>query len=190
MEFVLLTDKALWTNFIQFINFGALYPIMVCMGLKSLRERIPYHFKWQMGLYSVKDTWYQSFEKRFISCVWKQIVLTSKFGNFTVMSKTSVFYYSSNVFFSRQIVYPILFHHPFYVPNINSGLLESGWEGCPFLNIYWIPLWGSILWVEGSLFQLVGRAQVFRKGSFSFSNAGQLMVEVKQKRFLLKWYLH
>lgn len=52
------------------------------------------------------------------------------------MSKIFVFDYSADVSFSRQTIYPILFHHPFYVPNINSGLFKSGWEGYPFLNVY------------------------------------------------------
>lgn len=32
---ICFTDKALWTNFIQFIKFGALFLIKVCMRLKS-----------------------------------------------------------------------------------------------------------------------------------------------------------
>ena len=43
---------------------------MVCMGLKRLRERIlSCHFKWQMGLYSVKDIWYHFLKAFRIVCV-------------------------------------------------------------------------------------------------------------------------
>lgn len=67
---VCFTYKALLTNFIQFIKFGALYSIMVCMELKRLRERIPScHFKGQMGLYSVKDIWCHFFKASHVSCV-------------------------------------------------------------------------------------------------------------------------
>lgn len=101
---------------------------------------------------------------------------------------------SSNGCFSRQTVYSIIFHFPCHVPYINLGLFKSGWGGYPFLNVYYIPIWGYLLWVEGLLSQVVGRAQMLRKGLLVFiktmTNAGQHIAEVKQKWFLLKWYLH
>lgn len=66
---------------------------MVCMGLKRLREGVPsYHFKWQIGLYSVKDIWYQTFLKHFVSLVCeRKLFLPARSENFSVMSKIFVF---------------------------------------------------------------------------------------------------
>lgn len=88
-------------------------------------------------------------------------------------------------------MYPILFHHPFYGTNINSVRpfqIRMGRLSLPKHILY--PYLGLYLMSGRVAFPAGWESTNVQERPFIVSNAGQLMVEVRQKWLLLKSYFH
>jgi len=121
---VLLTDKSFVNYFYTIHNIWCLVPSYGLHGIEKIKGKdVALSFRVANGSVQCKGHLVSDFLKAFhLMCVKDNYSYQQVLKFYCNVQNLWICDYSSNGCFSRQTMYPVLSHHPFYVPNINSVL--------------------------------------------------------------------
>lgn len=143
-----------------------------------------------MGLYSVKDIWYQTFWMHFLLCVKANSSYQQVLKFYCTVPNLCICDHSSNGCCSRQTlpfssVPPRL---PLLYSNMNLGLFNSGWAGYLFLTDT-RTLFGLVSHKWRVTLPVRWQSTDVQERPFCLPSTGHLYGR-SPKWFLLKWHHH